>query len=417
MALTPTPSDANLQTSDITTGNVSTSRHGFAPKVPNDATKYLDGTGAYSVPAGSGGGGGAGLNYLINGDQSSWSRQLTATTLTAPSYKGATITTSADGYSSDQWKVATQSATVPNAQQVDTNGAQESGLSARYYGNLKALATCKMVWYQPLEAAVTYGLDGKTMTLQVLLKASSSKTMRLGVIQLNSSGTMDTIPAALVPTTWGSNSTDPTLGTNLAYITPASVPSGAQGSVSGSAVSCSVTTSWQTFALTFAVPATGKNLILALWTDSQFSNADIISASQWMLTVGSTLQTWAPPDVQQEQSRCYRHSYRYQFGGLVNTAFPASPNGASASMFALRTTVPMRGTPTFSYSANADFKIAITGVGTNAFTGTPAMSAPTSTNKADFFFDVATSGSLNQPGAGWLQPQSTSAWMLLDSAL
>lgn len=35
-----------------TTGNVSTSMHGYAPVLPNDATKYLDGTGAYSVPAG-----------------------------------------------------------------------------------------------------------------------------------------------------------------------------------------------------------------------------------------------------------------------------------------------------------------------------------------------------------------------------
>ena len=47
--------EAGLTLSDNTTGNVSTSKHGFAPKSPNDATKYLDGTGAYSTPAGSGG--------------------------------------------------------------------------------------------------------------------------------------------------------------------------------------------------------------------------------------------------------------------------------------------------------------------------------------------------------------------------
>lgn len=45
--------DAQLSTSDITTNNASTTKHGFAPKYPNDATKYLDGTGAYTVPAGS----------------------------------------------------------------------------------------------------------------------------------------------------------------------------------------------------------------------------------------------------------------------------------------------------------------------------------------------------------------------------
>lgn len=48
--------DSDLSTSDITTNNVSTSKHGFAPKLPNDASKYLDGTGAYTVPSGGGGG-------------------------------------------------------------------------------------------------------------------------------------------------------------------------------------------------------------------------------------------------------------------------------------------------------------------------------------------------------------------------
>lgn len=59
--------DALLSTSDITTNNVSTTKHGFAPKAPNDATKYLDGTGAWSVPAG-GGGGGATIELIVGGD-------------------------------------------------------------------------------------------------------------------------------------------------------------------------------------------------------------------------------------------------------------------------------------------------------------------------------------------------------------
>ena len=49
-------SDATLTFSDVTTNNVSTMRHGFAPKLPNDAAKYLDGTGAWSTPAGGGSG-------------------------------------------------------------------------------------------------------------------------------------------------------------------------------------------------------------------------------------------------------------------------------------------------------------------------------------------------------------------------
>lgn len=45
---------------DVTTLNVSTSAHGLTPKLPNDSTKFLDGTGTWSVPAGGGGGGGSG---------------------------------------------------------------------------------------------------------------------------------------------------------------------------------------------------------------------------------------------------------------------------------------------------------------------------------------------------------------------
>src|SRR5690606_19395812 len=49
-----------LTLSDVDTNDVSTLRHGFAPKLPNDATKYLDGTGQWSTPAGGGSGGGGG---------------------------------------------------------------------------------------------------------------------------------------------------------------------------------------------------------------------------------------------------------------------------------------------------------------------------------------------------------------------
>jgi hypothetical protein len=45
--------EADMSLSDVTTLNVATTRHGFAPKLPNDATKYLDGTGNYTVPVAS----------------------------------------------------------------------------------------------------------------------------------------------------------------------------------------------------------------------------------------------------------------------------------------------------------------------------------------------------------------------------
>lgn len=44
--------EAMQSLADNTTNNVSTTKHGYAPKAPNDATQYLDGTGAWTVPAG-----------------------------------------------------------------------------------------------------------------------------------------------------------------------------------------------------------------------------------------------------------------------------------------------------------------------------------------------------------------------------
>lgn len=52
--------ESDIAFTDITTGNVSITKHGHAPKAPNDATKYLDGTGAYSIP------GSVGSGRLIN---------------------------------------------------------------------------------------------------------------------------------------------------------------------------------------------------------------------------------------------------------------------------------------------------------------------------------------------------------------
>jgi hypothetical protein len=52
---TYTVTDANLSTSDITTNNVSTSKHGFAPKAPNDTSQYLRGDGNWaSIPTTTG---------------------------------------------------------------------------------------------------------------------------------------------------------------------------------------------------------------------------------------------------------------------------------------------------------------------------------------------------------------------------
>jgi hypothetical protein len=106
--------DADLSVTDITTNNVSTTAHGFAPKAPNDATRYLDGTGAWSVPAGGGGGGTPGNPTAsvglaaVNGSASTYMRSDGAPALSqaiAPTWTGQHIFAQTTGTTTQPVKV------------------------------------------------------------------------------------------------------------------------------------------------------------------------------------------------------------------------------------------------------------------------------------------------------------------------
>lgn len=91
-----TVTEADITLANNTTNNVSTTKHGFAPILPNDATKYLDGTGAYSVPAGGGGGGITTYDYVTSSTVLNVSATSDATAETfingnSVSYDGSTL--------------------------------------------------------------------------------------------------------------------------------------------------------------------------------------------------------------------------------------------------------------------------------------------------------------------------------------
>jgi hypothetical protein len=72
--------EADLSLTNVTTANVTTSAHGFAPILPNDATQFLNGVGGYSVPAGTGTG-----NITSTGTEASLPGSPTAGDLYFPS--------------------------------------------------------------------------------------------------------------------------------------------------------------------------------------------------------------------------------------------------------------------------------------------------------------------------------------------
>jgi hypothetical protein len=133
------------------------------------------------------------------------------------------------------------------------------------------------------------------VVFQAKLKASSAKTIRMGILQLQTAGTVDTIPATLV-TAFGADSTDPTLGANVAVITAAQ--------------SKSVTTSWQSFSVSVTVPTNSKNLICAIWSNADFAANDTLSIAEAGLFTASAVQAWTPRLIATEISLCWRYYWK-----------------------------------------------------------------------------------------------------------
>lgn len=96
---------------DITTNNVSTGKHGLTPKLPNDATKYLDGTGAYTVPPAGSPTGAAGGDIAGTGSSTYPNPTLTAI-ITAGGPVGSATTVPVITYDAKGRITAVSSATI-----------------------------------------------------------------------------------------------------------------------------------------------------------------------------------------------------------------------------------------------------------------------------------------------------------------
>jgi hypothetical protein len=220
-----------------------------------------------------------------NGEMEFWQRQAPASLTTYSSVGGRV-------YTADRWFVSNENTSV-QAIRGDTETAKEAGLSIRYYGTFSKITTTgKLLIGQLLSATVISSMRGAQVRVQFNLKASSAKTIRLGLIQLAAAGTVDVVPinAGTFITAWGANTVDPTLGTNLAYIAPVA-NSADGGTISGNALSCSCTTSWKRFSAVFSVPIDCHDLLLCIWTDSQFAAADSVSLSEACVYDGPEVRT------------------------------------------------------------------------------------------------------------------------------
>jgi hypothetical protein len=220
-----------------------------------------------------------------NGEMEFWQRQAPGTLTTYSSIGGRV-------YTADRWFVSNENTSV-QAIRGDTETAKETGLSIRYYGTFSKITTTgKFLIGQLLSSTVISSMRGAQVRLQFNLKTSASLRIRLGLIQLAAAGTVDVVPinAGAFVTAWGANTVDPTLGTNLAYVAP-TANSADGGTISGNAMNCDCTTNWKRFSCVFTAPIDCHDLMLCIWTDSQFTAAQSVSFSESCIYDGPEVRT------------------------------------------------------------------------------------------------------------------------------
>ena len=244
-------------------------------------------------------------NIVTNGSMMVQQRVATASTAIT-----GISTTTRGGVVADCWSVTTSVASNLNWAQIDTSAAPETGLLARYYGSIISSTAGKKVmisqWILNSDMAHLRGQKVR-VSLKHNQKVGSGQTYKLGLLQLTSSGTVDTSPAFLSGAWSASTGVDPSWGTNLSAIAPDSSPTGENGTISGSYLNVTtVATTWTRSSCVFSVPSTAKNLVVVFFSDATGGTTDNISVSEFQMTQGPDVVDFVEWPTTLELLKCQR---------------------------------------------------------------------------------------------------------------
>ena len=300
-------------------------------------------------------------NTITNGGFNIQQRVAVASTAIA----GMSTTTRA-GVVADRWAVTTSVATNLNWQQVDAGGAPESLLNSRYYGSIiSATAGKKVMLSQFIINAEMAHLRGGKVRVSVKTSqkvGSEGQTYKLGLIQLNSSGTIDTSPAFLSGAFSTVTGTDPAWGTNLAAITPDASPTGENGTITGAYLEILSSLAWKRSSAVFTVPTNARNLVVVLFSNATGGVTDNLSVAEFQLTQGADMVEWREPPVIETIDRCQRFfskSFPLTTVPAASLAVATAGNGSTnivgkaaatafASQIEIRFPIQMHATPTLT---------------------------------------------------------------------
>lgn len=290
-------------------------------------------------------------NLLVNGEFDFAQRQVPGTLTTYSNTSGRT-------YTADRFAVTNENVSI-QYQRIDTIASPETNNTPRYYGKYKKITGAgKFMVSQVIEAGNMAHLRGKNVRVQMKMKYSvaASLTVRLGLIANGASATQDAIAATFL-SAFGGTGVDPTLGTNLTYITPTALIVADGGTVNGNAVDCVLTSAWVRYSAVFTVPATAKNIIVAVWSNAQAAINDELNISEVGLYAGEEIRDWYPRPQAEQLTHCQRYyckTFNADTAPVQNGGLPGIVRGilgkaaatALAAQLSWRFPVPMRTTPT-----------------------------------------------------------------------
>ena len=312
----------------------------------------------------------AGRNGTINGGMDIWQR--------GTSISLAANTTSANGFTTDRWFMPTgtnQASTVSRQSVGDSTNLPNIQYCARVQRNSGQTGTAQMALNYNFETANSIPFAGKTITVSFYARAGAdySPTSSVFISQLyTGTGTDQNIQVG--------GFTGQTLAVNQ---------------------SNTLTTTWQRFSYTYAVPGTVTQFAyIFLWTPTGTAGAnDYFEITGVQIELGSVATNFsrAGGNIQGELDACKRYcqNINYSLSGksAYNTVANGSATGGTSARITLYLPAPMRVAPTsvtFTASAfildNVSTAPTVTGVtinqgGTDTVLLTVDASAGVLTNK------------------------------------
>lgn len=271
------PKDSDLSTTDITTNNATTSKHGFTPKGDNDVTHFLNGQLGWTAPAG----GGSSVAPLFTATADKTVANTTSETSLVGTGVGS-VTTIANYFSAGS-SLKLELTGFYSSAAIDTmnikikagstvvgqTGAFAAGAVTSQVFRLIAVITCRTAG-----ASGTFIVNTIFEETGSALTATEAKILNTSTVTLNTTGTL----AWDITNTWSAASASDTItATNFLMYTPNLSSSGAN-----------VTTYTSTGANTFTKPATCSTVEFVIWGGGGSGAGGNGKATNATVTLGGT---------------------------------------------------------------------------------------------------------------------------------